>query len=305
MPGIPTVRNVDHIAYTVPDLELANKFFTDVLGAQVLYRLGPVEEPDSDWMAVQLDVHPRASARISLLRLGEVTNLELFEYTAPDQNTVPPASTDVGGHHIIFDVESLDDATAHLARHGVTGSRQGDSLFFSAPWGMQFEARLAPETDGLFRPGGSWNVSQVRYTVADVDTCVRYFTEFLGARLLRRDPEVALLRLGPVTNLELRQCAPDGRTRRPRNSDIGGHHLAFHAEDVDAAADYLRGLPGFQVLGEVQLIDDGGVIHGDRWFYFKAPDGFQLEVLNMPPGMPYEQFTSARRYGPAPEWTVH
>ncbi|GIJ27889.1 hypothetical protein Vqi01_30510 [Micromonospora qiuiae] len=303
MPGIPTARNVDHIAYTVPDLDQADKFFTDVLGAQVLYRLGPVQEPDTDWMAVQLDVHPRASAQISLLRLGEVTNLELFEYTAPDQQTVPPESTDVGGYHIIFDVASLDDAAAHLARHGVATSRRGDSLFFTSPWGMAFEARLAPQVDGLFRPGGSWNVSQVRYTVADLATCVGYFTEHLGARLLQRDPDRALLRLGPVTNLELRQCPPGARTRRPRNSDIGGHHLAFHAEDVDAAAAYLRGLPGFRVLGDVQLIEDGGPIHGDRWFYFTAPDGFQLEVLNMPPGMPYEQFTSARRFGPAAEWT--
>lgn len=301
---IPTVRNVDHLAYTVPDLEQANEFFSRVLGAEILYCLGPVKDDDGDWMRVQLDVHPRASAMISLLRLGAVTNLELFQYTAPNQNRVPPAGTDVGGHHLIFDVEDLDEAESHLTRHSVTVRRSGQSLFFQSPWGMSLEARHAPDIEGLFRPGGSWNVSQVRYTVAGVDDSVRFYTEIIGAQLLQRKDNTALLRLGPVTNLELHEYdVPGGRTARPRNSDVGGHHLAFHADDVDAAAHYLRGLPGVRVLGEVQLVADGSVIDGDRWFYFTAPDGFQLEVLNMPPGMPYEQLTSARRYGPAPGWT--
>jgi hypothetical protein len=83
----------------------------------------------------------------------------------------------------------------------------------------------------------------------------------------------------------------------PKNSDYGGHHLAFFVEDIDTAVEYLRAQPGVTVLGDVQTIEDGPIA-GDRWIYFRAPWGMQMEVLNMPAGMPYERSTSARRYGP-------
>ncbi|GGN92068.1 glyoxalase [Actinoplanes lobatus] len=160
--GIPGAGYVHHVAYTVPDLDEAVRFFVDVIGARLLYRLGPVEDTTGDWMTRQLDVDAKASAHIAMLRLGPSTNLELFEYDAPGQNR-----------------------------------------------------------------------------------------------------------------------------RLPRNSDWGGHHLAIHVDDVDAAVEYLRAQPGVRILGEPQTITDG-VIAGDRWVYFTTPWGLQMEVLNMPAGMPYE-----------------
>lgn len=170
--GIPTATNVDHVAYTVPDLNQAVEFFVDVLGADLLYRLDSVKDDEGDWMRRQLGVDPRAKAQIAMLRLGPVTNVELFQYEAPGQ------------------------------------SRQ-----------------------------------------------------------------------------------------LPRNSDHGGHHLAFYVEDIEAAAEYLRAQAGVTLLGDVQTIEDGPIA-GDRWVYFLAPWGMQMEILHMPPGMPYERATPARRYGP-------
>jgi len=66
--------------------------------------------------------------------------------------------------------------------------------------------------------------------------------------------------------------------------------------------EYLRKQPGVTVQGDPETIEDGGPIHGDRWVYFQTPWGMQMEVLHMPKGMPYEQHTSARLYGPAPSW---
>ena len=40
---IPGLTRVDHIGVTVPDLDEAHVFFTEVLGAEYLYRLGPYE----------------------------------------------------------------------------------------------------------------------------------------------------------------------------------------------------------------------------------------------------------------------
>ncbi|KOU60812.1 glyoxalase [Streptomyces sp. MMG1533] len=117
--GIPTAGNVDHVAYTVADLDKAVAFFVDVLGGDLVYREGPIRR-DDDWMAERLDVHPRAVARIAMIRLGPTCNVELFQYTAPDQRTDPPRNHDVGGHHLAVAVEDIDAAVAYLgAQPGV------------------------------------------------------------------------------------------------------------------------------------------------------------------------------------------
>ncbi|MEU8539773.1 VOC family protein [Streptomyces sp. NPDC048717] len=350
--AIPTARNVDHYAYTVADLETAVDFCTTVLGAEVLYRLGPVEEPGSDWMTRQLGVHPRASAQIAMLRFGPDANLELFQYTAPEQNTKAPEFTDVGGHLIGVHVCDLDEALDAARRSGrvrVLGEPRTDEdgptkgnrwIHLLTDWGMRVELRqLAPwlpyeaDTDArVYRPVGDWRgglpgalgIGHVGYTVADLDEAVAFFTGPMGGELVYRVGEsvdeetarvqyaasgafhkdTAAIRLGPVTTVELSAIAIEGgRTERPRNSDVGGHHFAFFVEDVERAATWLAGIDGAEVLGEPQLIVDGGPIHGDRWVYFRGVGGFQLEVLNMPPGMPYEAHTDSRRFGPSPEWT--
>lgn len=350
--SIPTARNVDHYAYTVADLDAAVDFCTTVLGADVLYRLGPVEEPDSDWMARQLGVHPRASTHIAMLRLGPDSNLELFQYTAPEQRTQAPAFTDVGGHHIGIHVSDLDVALAEAARSPhvrvlgeprtvTSGPAAGNRwIHLLTDWGMRLELRelaaelpYEKETEArVYRPAADWprglpgalGIGHVGYSVADLDAAVAFFTGPMGGELAYRTSEsvdaqtaqrqyavpaafrkdTAAIRLGPVTTVELSSHEIEGRrTERPRNSDVGGHHLAFFVDDVERAAAWLAATDGAEVLGEPQLIEDGGPIHGDRWVYFRGVGGFQLEVLNMPPGMPYEQHTAARRFGPSPRWT--
>ncbi|MFC0865912.1 VOC family protein [Sphaerimonospora cavernae] len=347
--GIPGARNVDHYAFTVPDLDQAVRFFEEVLGAEWLYRLGPVRD-DGDWMARQLGVDPRASAEIVMLRLSD-TNIELFEYAAPDQRLDPPGNHDAGGHHLAIGVEDIDEAVEYLRKQpGVVvqgevqtitdGPIAGNRwIYFRAPWGLQMELQQVAtelpyesQTEArLYRPSTApergiptaLGVDHVCFTVPDLDQALDFFTGHLGGRLLYRvqlaaDAEycerqlsvpqdiavdAAMVRLGPVTNVELFQYSvTEQRTELPRNSDVGGHHLAFYVDDVDIAVAYLRSLPGVEVLGEPQLITDGGPIHGDRWLYFRAPWGLQLEVLNMPDGMPYEQHTDARRYGPSHSW---
>lgn len=170
--GIPTARNVDHVALTVPDLESASRFFVAHLGASLLYAEGPIKR--GQWMREHLNVHPDASCRVALLRWGPTCNLELFEYRSPDQNTA-----------------------------------------------------------------------------------------------------------------------------YPRNSDLGGHHLALRVDDIDAAYTYLRTVDGVSCQGTPQLIDDGPIA-GSRWLYFTTPWGLQLELSSPGARMPYEQSVAARRYGPHP-----
>lgn len=147
---IPGVAGIEHIGLTVPDIEAATQFFSELLGAVPLYDVGPFESAD-DWMASHLAVHPRA--RINKLRVLEVANgpvLELFEFAAPEQDRSPPRNSDVGGWHIAFYVDDMEQALIALKTHGVTiqsgpvemteGPSAGLSwLYFQAPWGQQLE----------------------------------------------------------------------------------------------------------------------------------------------------------------------
>ncbi|WP_335934865.1 VOC family protein [Streptomyces sp. PTD5-9] len=148
--GLPGVRGVDHIGFTVPDLDEAKVFLVDVLGCEYLYSLGPYRDDEGEWMADHLGVHPRAVMRqLHFFRCGGQAVFEVFEYAAPDQKTAPPRNSDIGGHHVALYVDDLDAAVAHLRSHGVRvlgepttsrGPSEGQRwVYFLAPWGMQFE----------------------------------------------------------------------------------------------------------------------------------------------------------------------
>ena len=72
----------------------------------------------------------------------------------------------------------------------------------------------------------------------------------------------------------------------PRNSDVGGHHLALYVDDLDAAVDYLRAR-GVTVLGEPTA--SRGASEGQRWVYFLSPWGLQLELVSYPQGKAFDQ----------------
>ena len=53
--------------------------------------------------------------------------------------------------------------------------------------------------------------------------------------------QITLVRCGMGSNIELFSYqSPDQKVVQPKNSDIGGYHIAFYVDDIKAAADYLR-----------------------------------------------------------------
>ena len=147
--GLPGLRRLDHVGFTVPDLEEATRFLVDVLGCEYLYSLGPFQD-DGDWMSEHLGVHPRATVPENrFFRCGGQAVFEVFAYTAPDQCTSVPKNSDVGGHHIALYVDDLDSAVDYLRSQGVpilgdptasTGPHEGQRwVYFLAPWGLQLE----------------------------------------------------------------------------------------------------------------------------------------------------------------------
>jgi glyoxylase I family protein len=75
--------------------------------------------------------------------------------------------------------------------------------------------------------------------------------------------------------------ATDQRSTPPRNSDVGGHHVALYVEDLDAAIAHLRAL-GLTVMGGPTA--SRGPSEGQRWVYFLAPWGMQFELVSYPEG---------------------
>ncbi|MEM8740385.1 MAG: VOC family protein [Pseudomonadota bacterium] len=171
---IPGMRGVDHIGLTVPDMEQAVTFFSDVLGCETATSFGPFRDDEGGFMTDLLDVHPRAVIhQITLMRCGFGANIELFDYDAPDQETVRPRNSDIGGHHIAIYVDNIAVAAEYLHENGIRtlmgpfpvndGPAAGQTvLYFFAPWGLQMELISYPGGMAYETEGGPvlWSPSQ-------------------------------------------------------------------------------------------------------------------------------------------------
>ncbi|MDO9313662.1 MAG: VOC family protein [Burkholderiaceae bacterium] len=154
--SLPGLRGLDHIGFTVPDLQEAIRFFCDVMGCEVIYSRGALVR-DDNWMLEHLNVHPRTVLKgVAFLRCGNGSNFELFEYEAPGQNRMQPANSDIGGHHLGFYVDDCDAAVAYLREQGLrlqgepkfiaSGPSAGQTwVYFLTPWDMQCELVSFPK----------------------------------------------------------------------------------------------------------------------------------------------------------------
>jgi catechol 2,3-dioxygenase-like lactoylglutathione lyase family enzyme len=164
--SLPGLRGHDHTGVTVPDIKQALDFFTNVLGCQHAMTFGPFSDDKGTFMRDLLNVHPRAKIeQISMVRCGYGSNIELFQYSAPDQKDMTPKNSDIGGYHIAFYVDDIKAAADYLKANNVRtfmgplpvdqGPAAGQSiLYFTAPWGLQFEAISYPKGMAYEKDGG-------------------------------------------------------------------------------------------------------------------------------------------------------
>jgi catechol 2,3-dioxygenase-like lactoylglutathione lyase family enzyme len=164
--GLPGLRGHDHTGITVPDIKQALDFFTNVLGCQHAMTFGPFSDDKGTFMQDLLNVNPRAKIeQISLVRCGYGSNIELFQYSSPDQKDATPKNSDIGGYHIAFYVDDIKAAADYLKANKVKtmmalpvdqGPAAGQSiLYFMAPWGLQFEAISYPKGMAYEKDGGT------------------------------------------------------------------------------------------------------------------------------------------------------
>jgi len=166
---------------------------------------------------------------------------------------------------------------------------------------------------------GIRGTDHIGFTVPDLDVAVDFFVNVIGCEDLyalgpiRADddwmqthlnvhPRAVMtrqrfLRCHNGANFEIFEFeSPDQRTGLPKNSDIGGHHIAFYVDDFDAARAYLL-KKGVTMLGEPTVRVEGPVA-GQTWQYFLAPWGMQLELCSYPNGKGYEKHTDQLAWHP-------
>jgi catechol 2,3-dioxygenase-like lactoylglutathione lyase family enzyme len=114
--GLPGLLGVDHFGMTVPNIAIARAWLERTFGCTTPLQFGPFFDPAGDLMTQLVDVHPRAVIeQINELRCGaNGANLELFQYTSPDQKRVIPLNSDFAGNHFAMYVSDIDAAAAAM-----------------------------------------------------------------------------------------------------------------------------------------------------------------------------------------------
>lgn len=141
--------------------------------------------------------------------------------------------------------------------------------FFTGVLGCEYLYRLGPYQD----PSGPW------------------MSEHLGVDDAAVMERLHFYRLGGQAVFEVFQYrAPGQSTTPPRNSDVGGHHVAIYVDDLDEALAALHA-NGLTVLGEPTV--SKGPSAGQRWVYFLSPWGTQFELVCYPGGKAFDHDPSA------------
>jgi catechol 2,3-dioxygenase-like lactoylglutathione lyase family enzyme len=343
---------IDHVGITVPDIGEAVAWFQQVMGAVAPLTFGPISDPQGTLMTDLLGVNPRAEIQqITMLRIGRSANIELFQYSAPDQNRTFCRNSDWSGHHIAFYVTDIDAAVAHMESKGAqkflgpfsltSGPGAGQSInYFRTPFGTYIELISYPKGIAYERTArvplwspkrnarhsevtsvpGLLGIDHVGITVPDVVAAANWFHQKLGGinpltfgpfsdptgdfmqQLVDVDPrtvleQIRMVRVGNGPGVELfRYDAPDQNRTFRKNSDWGGHHIAFYVRSIDDAVDRLQHRGAAKRLGPYPVT--AGPAAGQTINYFSTPFGTDIELISYPHGMAYETTASIPLWNP-------
>jgi glyoxylase I family protein len=166
---------------------------------------------------------------------------------------------------------------------------------------------------------GLRGAEHIGFTVPDINEAHEFFVDTIGcefvyklgpwvrdddwfAEHLNIHPRSVLKELrfyrchfGP--NFEVFEFESPNQVRtEPANSDVGGHHIAFYVDDLDAAVTYLRS-KNVRILGEPTA--SSAASEGQRWVYFLSPWGQQFELVSFPNGKAYETLSPVTLWHPA------
>jgi glyoxylase I family protein len=168
----------------------------------------------------------------------------------------------------------------------IPGLRGTDHIGFTVP-------EMAQADDFFVRVIGCEHIYTLPSRSSDDDWMLTHLN--VDPRAVIREVRFYRCRFG--SNFELFEYeTPTPQAAQPRNSDIGGHHLAFYVDDMGAAVAYLRA-EGIEVLGEPTA--SGAASAGQSFLYFLSPWGMQLELVSFPDGKAYEATAQTLLWHPA------
>ena len=111
----PPVTGFNHTGIVVDDLEKMERFYTEILGLQVLRRIDSIAPPGGDHTAV-------AGARRRLVFVGLESDhqIELIRYDHPPAPPGHQRQHQMGTMHVCFDVADLKRTCKRLEAQGVS-----------------------------------------------------------------------------------------------------------------------------------------------------------------------------------------
>lgn len=155
-----SIRGIEHVGITVPDHDAAIRFFRDALGAEPLFSLVRPGDPPmrGEEMGPKTGQTPgTAVVALTMLRLGNGANLEIFEIDRPN-SWRSAGIADQGISHFSLTVDDVDASASRFEAAGgtllegsydLTGQEAGPGnrgRFGLTPWGLlvEFESFRSP-----------------------------------------------------------------------------------------------------------------------------------------------------------------
>jgi len=145
------ITAIQHISYTVSDVEKARAFFTDKLGLEAT----PIREVTGERVE-KIIGFPGLKMRITNIITGGNGNLELIEYVSPKGKTLDLATCNTGVAHVGFVVDDVQKTYDDWTAKGVefvcspqwagAGTLKGWGIsYLRGPDGITMEVMEAPK----------------------------------------------------------------------------------------------------------------------------------------------------------------
>jgi catechol 2,3-dioxygenase-like lactoylglutathione lyase family enzyme len=140
------------------------------------------------------------------------------------------------------------------------------------------------------------NVDHFEVAVPNLNQAIQFYVEVIGCDLVYRPSltHSAMMRCGPVTNIQLSES-----NTKDTNS-FGG--FSIYVSDIAGAVKYLRSK-------RVEFVEDPTPYSNEyvsqKKVIFLTPWKSRMELLTYSRPQPYEKTTTARTYGPSPDWVNH
>lgn len=152
----PMVKQIDHLAIVVADLEKSRKFF-EILGFEETIR----STLDAAFLESVTNIRGAAGSFVGMKHQDSQLIIELLHFDSPETLSDPQCGdpSRIGFRHLAFSVQDIESTVARLKEFGVeflspirTWEKTGKRLvYFRGPDGILMELAEYPEIVGLVR----------------------------------------------------------------------------------------------------------------------------------------------------------